>query len=352
MASGVTVLEPHRTRVDADVSVGADTVIHPDVTLLGRSAVGAGCTLSTGPGCATRRWATGRRIEPYSVLDGAEVGPGCRVGPFARLRPGTRLEEGARVGNFVEVKSLAPRSRRQGQSPRLPRRRRRRRWGNVGAGIITCNYDGEPSTPRSRRRRLRRLGHHAGGAGRGGGARSPPLARSSPATCPRARWRWGGRGRRWSRVDATAPPPGREEVHAPIHARDLTVAAKAHPGETRNVRHRRIRRTAGGGPLLLAGLKRLSKTNRTKYGKTAFGSDVETVHRPPSTVYRPPSTDCRSSINWLVDRRITIPAPTAARRKPTNSIGLGAVLGGCRAIVARTFTRGGAAEYERHDVEG
>ena len=147
MSSGVTVLEPHRTRVDADVSVGPDTVIHPDVTLLGRSAVGAGCTLQQGAWLRDSTVGDGAGIEPYSVLDGAEVGPGCRVGPFARLRPGTRLEEGARVGNFVEVK--ASRLGRGAKANHLAYLGDADvgEGANVGAGVITCNYDGQSKHP-------------------------------------------------------------------------------------------------------------------------------------------------------------------------------------------------------------
>src|SRR6185503_949460 len=105
MAAGVTVLEPHRTRVDPDAKIGPDTVIHPDVSILGQSAVGASCVLHQGVWLRDTTVADGATIEPYSVLDGATVEAGCRVGPFARLRPGTELGAGARVGNFVEVKA-------------------------------------------------------------------------------------------------------------------------------------------------------------------------------------------------------------------------------------------------------
>jgi bifunctional UDP-N-acetylglucosamine pyrophosphorylase/glucosamine-1-phosphate N-acetyltransferase len=147
MTAGVTVLEPHRTRIDEDVRVGPDTVIHPDVTLLGRTAIGTGCTLHQGAWLRDTTVADEAVIEPYSVLDGAEVGPGCRVGPFARLRPGARLAARARVGNFVEVKAsrLGPGAKANhlaylgdadvGEG------------ANVGAGVITCNYDGESKHP-------------------------------------------------------------------------------------------------------------------------------------------------------------------------------------------------------------
>jgi bifunctional UDP-N-acetylglucosamine pyrophosphorylase/glucosamine-1-phosphate N-acetyltransferase len=105
MRSGVTVLEPARTLVEATVCIGPDTVLHPGVSLLGRTAIGSGCLLHQGVWVRDSRLGDEVTIEPYSVLDGAEVGSGCRVGPFARLRPASRLLPGARVGNFVELKN-------------------------------------------------------------------------------------------------------------------------------------------------------------------------------------------------------------------------------------------------------
>lgn len=103
MRSGVTVLEPGRTEVEATVCVGADTVLHPGVSLLGRTAVGAGCVLRQGVWVRDSRLGDRVTVEPYSVIDGAEVGSDCHVGPFARLPPASRLLPGARVGNFSET---------------------------------------------------------------------------------------------------------------------------------------------------------------------------------------------------------------------------------------------------------
>src|SRR5215210_2413762 len=105
MDEGVTILEPSRTAVEPGVTVGLDTVIHPDVSLLGKTVVGPGCTLGQGAWINDSTLGADVVVEPYSVLNGAEVADGCRVGPFARLRPASRLLRGARVGNFVEVKS-------------------------------------------------------------------------------------------------------------------------------------------------------------------------------------------------------------------------------------------------------
>jgi bifunctional UDP-N-acetylglucosamine pyrophosphorylase/glucosamine-1-phosphate N-acetyltransferase len=142
MLSGVTILEPARTVVEPTVKVGSDTVIHPGASLLGRTTVGSGCTIHQGAWLRDTTVANGVSIEPYTLLDGAEVGDGCRVGPFARLRPASRLLEGARVGNFVEMKSsqLGPGAKANhlsyvgdavvGEG------------ANLGAGVVTCNYDG------------------------------------------------------------------------------------------------------------------------------------------------------------------------------------------------------------------
>jgi bifunctional UDP-N-acetylglucosamine pyrophosphorylase/glucosamine-1-phosphate N-acetyltransferase len=99
MASGVTVLEPARTVVEATACVGADTVLHPGVSLLGLTSVGAGCVLQQGVWVRDGKVGDRVTIGPYTVIDGAEVGSGCQVGPFARLTPASRLLSGARVGS-------------------------------------------------------------------------------------------------------------------------------------------------------------------------------------------------------------------------------------------------------------
>lgn len=142
MLSGVTVLEPERTVVEPGVRVGSDTVIHPGVSLLGDTSVGSGCTIHQGAWLRDTAVAAGVTIEPYSVLDGAEVGEGCRVGPFARLRPASRLLEGARVGNFVEVKSSVLGPGAKANHLAYVGDATVGEGANIGAGVVTCNYDG------------------------------------------------------------------------------------------------------------------------------------------------------------------------------------------------------------------
>jgi bifunctional UDP-N-acetylglucosamine pyrophosphorylase/glucosamine-1-phosphate N-acetyltransferase len=142
MDEGVTILEPSRTTIEPGVKVGVDTVIHPEVSLLGGTVVGAGCTLRQGAWIQDSTLGEGVTVEPYSVLDGAEIADGCRIGPFARLRPASRLLQGARVGNFVEVKAseLGPGSKVSHLA--YVGDARIGAGANLGAGVVTCNYDG------------------------------------------------------------------------------------------------------------------------------------------------------------------------------------------------------------------
>ncbi|MCP4205139.1 MAG: bifunctional N-acetylglucosamine-1-phosphate uridyltransferase/glucosamine-1-phosphate acetyltransferase, partial [bacterium] len=95
MQSGVTLLEPERTAIEPEVCVGAETVVHPEVSLLGHTEIGEGCVLHQGVWIRDSKLAAGVTVAPYSVLDGAEVGAGCTVGPFARLRPASVLLTGS-----------------------------------------------------------------------------------------------------------------------------------------------------------------------------------------------------------------------------------------------------------------
>lgn len=142
LAGGVTLLDPARFDVRGEVVAGADVVIDVNVVLEGHVELGDGVHI--GPNCVLRdvRIGAGARIAAQSVLEDAEVGPGCRIGPFARLRPGARIAEDAHIGNFVEVK--------QSSVGRGTKINHLSYVGdavigsgvNIGAGTITCNYDG------------------------------------------------------------------------------------------------------------------------------------------------------------------------------------------------------------------
>jgi bifunctional UDP-N-acetylglucosamine pyrophosphorylase/glucosamine-1-phosphate N-acetyltransferase len=141
MAAGVTLIDPATTYIEPAVTIGPDTVIGPNTHLQGETVVGAGCVL--GPNTLVRDTTIGDgcRVE-YSVLEGAWLAEAVEVGPFAHLRPGARLERGVHMGNFGEVKNstLGP-GVRMGHFSYIGDAT----LGagvNVGAGTITCNYDG------------------------------------------------------------------------------------------------------------------------------------------------------------------------------------------------------------------
>ncbi len=142
LGSGVTILEPARTAVEPTVRVGRDTVIHPGASLQGDTVIGDGCILHQGVWIRDSRLAAGAVVEPYSVLDGAEVGTGCSVGPFARLRPAAVLLEGSKVGNFVELKKTRLGAGAKASHLAYLGDATIGEGTNIGAGTITCNYDG------------------------------------------------------------------------------------------------------------------------------------------------------------------------------------------------------------------
>jgi bifunctional UDP-N-acetylglucosamine pyrophosphorylase/glucosamine-1-phosphate N-acetyltransferase len=147
MKAGVTLLEPARTVIEPTVRVGEDTVIHPGVSLLGRTVIGRECVVHQGAWLRDTTVGDGTLIEPYSVLDRAEVGDGCRVGPFARLRPAARLQSGARVGNFVEVKNSEIGAGAKVNHLSYVGDATVGAGANIGAGVVTCNYDGVRKNP-------------------------------------------------------------------------------------------------------------------------------------------------------------------------------------------------------------
>ena len=147
MRAGVSILEPARTAVEASVCVGVETVIHPGVSLLGHTEVGKGCVLHQGAWIRDSKLGDGVEIKPYSVLDRAEVAAECTVGPFARLRPASVLLEGARVGNFVEIKNSRLGAGAKASHLTYLGDATIGAGANIGAGVVTCNYDGVDKHP-------------------------------------------------------------------------------------------------------------------------------------------------------------------------------------------------------------
>lgn len=142
MDAGVTLPDPDSVQVRGRVSCERDVVIDRGAILEGEVSLGEGVII--GPGCIVRdsALAAGTRLEPYCVLEGVRTSGACSIGPFARLRVGTELAEGVRIGNFVETKKArfeagAKASHLSYVGDALIGQR-----ANLGAGTITCNYDG------------------------------------------------------------------------------------------------------------------------------------------------------------------------------------------------------------------
>ena len=142
MRGGATLRDAARVDIRGEVAAGEDAVIDIGVVLEGRVRIGRGAAI--GPYSVLRDAEVGEGAEVLShcVIDGARVAPGARIGPFARLRPGTEVGEGARIGNFVEVKAsrIGPGSRANHLA--YVGDAEVGREVNIGAGAITCNYDG------------------------------------------------------------------------------------------------------------------------------------------------------------------------------------------------------------------
>jgi len=142
MAAGVTFIDPATTYVDPEAEIAADTVLHPGVVIEGRTRIGAACEIQAYVRISDSEIGDRVTINSFCLISGAQVANGAALGPFAHLRPGTVVGEKAKIGNFVELKNtnLGPRSKANHLSY----------LGdatvgadvNVGAGTITCNYDG------------------------------------------------------------------------------------------------------------------------------------------------------------------------------------------------------------------
>ena len=147
MDEGVTIYLPETVLIDPDVEIGHDTVIEPCVQLLGRTRLGVACTIGTGCVLSDARLADGVVVRQHSVVAASALGEGVIVGPFAHLRDGAELRAGARVGNFVEVKKSTLGEGVKAMHLSYLGDASIGRGTNVGAGTITCNYDGVRKSP-------------------------------------------------------------------------------------------------------------------------------------------------------------------------------------------------------------
>ena len=147
MRDGATLQLPETIVVDPDVIVGEDTILEPCVQLLGKTRIGARCTIRTGSVLHDMILGDDVVVEPHCVFAQSRIESDVVIGPFARLRPESHLLKGAKIGNFVEIKkstigegSKAPHLSYIGDAKIGSK-------SNIGAGTITCNYDGFAKHP-------------------------------------------------------------------------------------------------------------------------------------------------------------------------------------------------------------
>jgi bifunctional UDP-N-acetylglucosamine pyrophosphorylase/glucosamine-1-phosphate N-acetyltransferase len=142
MRHGVTILDPASTFIDPTCQIGKDTVIYPNSYIEGKTVIGEDCILYPGSRILTSRIGNTVTLFDHCLILESEIQDGSKVGPFAHLRPQSQIGKGARIGNFVEIKKSEI-----GESSKVPHLSyigdsAIGKKVNIGAGSITCNYDG------------------------------------------------------------------------------------------------------------------------------------------------------------------------------------------------------------------
>lgn len=142
LLAGINIMDPQRFDLRGKLTAGQDVIIDINVILEGDVTLGNECSI--GPNCYLRnvRIGDGVQIKANSVIENAEIGEHCIVGPFARIRPGTKLAEQVHIGNFVEVKNTVVGSGSKANHLSYLGDAEIGKHVNIGAGTITCNYDG------------------------------------------------------------------------------------------------------------------------------------------------------------------------------------------------------------------
>jgi len=142
MAQGVSIFYPATCVIDSDVEIAADTVLEPFVQIFGRSRIGADCRIRSYSVIRDSEIADGVLVRPGCILEGARIGSRAMLGPYSHLRPGSDIGEGAHVGNFVETKKIKLGKGSKANHLTYLGDAEIGSGVNIGAGTITCNYDG------------------------------------------------------------------------------------------------------------------------------------------------------------------------------------------------------------------
>jgi bifunctional UDP-N-acetylglucosamine pyrophosphorylase/glucosamine-1-phosphate N-acetyltransferase len=142
LEEGVTIFYPHTCVIDSDVEVGADSVIEPFVQLLGSTKIGADCRIRSYSVIGNSVIGDRVTVKPGTIMEDSCVGAGAVLGPYSHLRPGSDVGEGAHVGNFVETKKIKLGKGSKANHLSYLGDAEIGEGVNIGAGTITCNYDG------------------------------------------------------------------------------------------------------------------------------------------------------------------------------------------------------------------
>ena len=147
MHAGVTIADPRTTVIDEPVEIGRDSRVEAGVHILGRTRIGRGCVLQPYCVLSESTLGDGVTILPFSIINTSDVSSGVTIGPFAHLREAATVGPGARIGNFVEIKKTVIGSNTRSMHLTYLGNATVGEKVNVGAGVITCNYDGEKKHP-------------------------------------------------------------------------------------------------------------------------------------------------------------------------------------------------------------
>ncbi len=142
LEQGVTIFYPHTCVIDSDVEVGADTVIEPFVQLLGQTKIGEDCRIRSYSVIGNSVLGDRVTVKPGTIMEDSRVGAGAVLGPYTHMRPGSEVGEGAHLGNFVETKKVKLGKGSKANHLSYLGDAEIGEDVNVGAGTITCNYDG------------------------------------------------------------------------------------------------------------------------------------------------------------------------------------------------------------------
>ncbi len=142
MLDGVTLIDPQTTYVDAGVEIGSDSLLHPGVTILGKTCIGRNCIVETGVQIESSQIADHVHLKNGSVVEESQIGSACKIGPMAHLRAGTELVGDNKIGNFVETKKARLEEKSQASHLTYIGDAEVGKNVNFGCGTITCNYDG------------------------------------------------------------------------------------------------------------------------------------------------------------------------------------------------------------------